>query len=125
MHLRWSMGVLRVIGLQSHTSETQGFNRHEIADAIVLAIRDVFYFCGLIIGRASNEELKKKKWREKLCKLICFKTVAITFRRGWEWFVSVDTECQYVTSDLKGTLKVLCDLIYDDQNTVFGNKYSK
>lgn len=56
------MGVLHVVtGLQSHTSGTQGFNRHEIAEAMFLAIRDVFYCCGLLIGRATNNYKKTEE----------------------------------------------------------------
>jgi len=39
----------------------QRFNRQEVAEAVVLAKRDAFYCCGLVIGREQIRNYKENE----------------------------------------------------------------
>lgn len=56
------MGVVGV-GLQSHTWGMQGYNGPEMAEAMGLALRDIFYCCDLYI----EQQIIAKKLKRKLC----------------------------------------------------------
>lgn len=111
---------------QSHNEKLQGFSRHEIAQAVVLAMRDVFYCCDLVIVQQVRN-YKKKTEEEKLCKLMlqncCLKPWGEVGNSLPLLIVSM--YCKSFEGNFESTTWLFRYLIYHDQNTVFGNNYSK